>query len=265
MGIPERLVEIREKYGYTRKRLAEELKRPYATVTKYETGEREPGHTFIVEVAKKFGVTTDYILGASDSPVSTVSLSLSQEEAGHIKKYRLLDLYGKEAVDGVLDVESRRCEAARKEQMERAADALRESREQMEAGELMETEKVIRFRVPEYTIPMSAGTGQEAGQEFPQDLELTKAQPRGTSYVARVSGDSMESTYHNGDMVFVHACEEIPVGRIGVFLMDGKQWIKELGDGVLISHNPDYDPIPMRDDIRCQGLVLGVCDASYFE
>lgn len=40
---------------------------------------------------------------------------------------------------------------------------------------------------------------------------------------------------------------------------------KELGDGILISHNLEYAPIPMRDDIRCQGLVLGVCDESYFE
>ena len=66
MSIPERLVEIREKNGYTRKRLAEELGRPYATITKYESGEREPGHTYIIEIAKKFGVTTDYILGISD-------------------------------------------------------------------------------------------------------------------------------------------------------------------------------------------------------
>ena len=68
MGIPERLVEIREANGYTRKKLAEELGRPYATVTKYETGEREPGHTYIIEIAKKFGVTTDYILGIEKSP-----------------------------------------------------------------------------------------------------------------------------------------------------------------------------------------------------
>lgn len=66
--IPERLVEIREKNGYTRKRLAEELGRPYRTVTNYETGEREPGHEYIIEIAKKFGVTTDYILGTSDTP-----------------------------------------------------------------------------------------------------------------------------------------------------------------------------------------------------
>lgn len=68
MTIPERLVEIREKNGYTRKRLAEELGRPYRTVTNYETGEREPGHEYIIEIAKKFGVTTDYILGTSDTP-----------------------------------------------------------------------------------------------------------------------------------------------------------------------------------------------------
>lgn len=66
MSIPERLVEIREKNGYTRKRLAEELGRPYATITKYESGEREPGHTYIIEIAKKFGVTTDFILGISE-------------------------------------------------------------------------------------------------------------------------------------------------------------------------------------------------------
>ena len=66
VGIPERLVEIREKNGYTRKRLADELGRPYRTITKYETGEREPGHSYIVEIARKFGVSTDYILGASD-------------------------------------------------------------------------------------------------------------------------------------------------------------------------------------------------------
>lgn len=68
MGLPERLVQIREQHGYTRKKLCEELGRPYATITKYETGEREPGHSYIIEIAQKFGVTTDYILGVEKSP-----------------------------------------------------------------------------------------------------------------------------------------------------------------------------------------------------
>lgn len=67
MAIPDKLVEIREKNGYTRKRLAEELGRPYRTITKYETGEREPGHEYIIEIAKKFGVTTDYLLGLEEA------------------------------------------------------------------------------------------------------------------------------------------------------------------------------------------------------
>ena len=81
MSIPERLVEIREKNGYTRKRLADELGRPYRTITKYETGERDPGHSYIVEIAKKFGVTTDYILGASDLVEASTKNSPGATEA----------------------------------------------------------------------------------------------------------------------------------------------------------------------------------------
>lgn len=74
-------MEIREKNGYTRKRLADELGRPYRTITKYETGERDPGHSYIVEIAKKFGVTTDYILGASDLVEASTKNSPSTAEA----------------------------------------------------------------------------------------------------------------------------------------------------------------------------------------
>ena len=80
MGIPERLVEIREKNGYTRKRLAEELGRPYTTITKYETGEREAGHEYIKEIALKFGVTTDYILGIEDETKKSSALSENNAE-----------------------------------------------------------------------------------------------------------------------------------------------------------------------------------------
>ena len=112
--------------------------------------------------------------------------------------------------------------------------------------------------------PMSAGTGELAGDDQPENLRLIKEPPRGTSYVAPINGDSMEPTYHDGDKLFIHACQEIEPRQIGVFYMDGKQWVKELGDGELISHNPDYPSRPMTEDIRCQGLVLGVCDDSYF-
>ena len=253
--------EMRKQSGMSLDELCEKSGIPKGTLSKITSGvTKSPS----LDTMKTLVYAMGYTLKDLDDGIES-SDTLSKKERSHIKKYRSLDPYGKEAVDGVLDVEFRRCEADR--QADRAA-ALREQRQQMETGEMQEPEKVIRFRVPEYVSAMSAGTGEEANLEFPQDVELAKAPPRGTSYIAHVNGQSMEPTYRNGEKLFVHACEEIPVGKIGVFLMDGQQYVKELGDGVLISHNSDqetYHPLPFTEDIRCQGLVLGVCDESYFE
>ncbi len=263
MALHDRIKEARKNAGMTQTELGEKIGVAKTTIAGYEKN-REPTAAQLGEIADALGVDVTFLL--QDEMKNRHESNATLQEMEHIiKKYRLLDPYGKEAVDGVLDVEFRRCEAARKEQLEQAAEALRESREQMEAGALMDVEKVIRFSIPGYSMPMSAGTGQEAGLEYPEDYTLVKQPPRGTSYIAPVSGNSMEPTYHDGALLFIHACEGIREGQIGIFLMDGQQWVKELGAGVLISHNPGYDPIPMRDDIRCQGLVLDVCDESYFE
>lgn len=66
----------------------------------------------------------------SDTPITE---RLSTDERTHIKKYRLLDPYGKEAVDGVLDVEYRRC---RQNQAARDAALFRGGREETEAAEI---------------------------------------------------------------------------------------------------------------------------------
>ena len=97
MGIPERLVEIREKHGYTRKKLAEELGKPYATITKYETGEREAGHEYLIEIAKKFHVTTDYLLGLEnlEDPTSEQEKSptSAEAEAGELQMQEVIDAF----------------------------------------------------------------------------------------------------------------------------------------------------------------------------
>lgn len=251
--------------GYTQKEIAEKLGVSKSSITNWVKGKNSPDVELVVPICKLLNITIREFYGEPDTIQKLPSLSA--DEQAHIQKYRLLDPYGKEAVDGVLNAEFKRYEeqqAARKKNIEQASANLREQRGKMEAGELIEVETLC-FMVPWFFQPMGAGPGEMAGAEPPEDLRLTKAPPRGTSFVARVHGASMEPTYHDGDLVFVHSAEEIQAGRIGVFFMDGQQWIKELGDGVLISHNTGYPPIPMREDIRCQGLVLGVCDESYFE
>ena len=105
MKISERLVKIRERNGYTRKRLADELRRPYATITKYETGEREPGHSYIIEIAQKFGVTTDYILGIDNNLTPKTTPPVSGEAMQLAKDYDTLDQWGRRAVRSAADNE----------------------------------------------------------------------------------------------------------------------------------------------------------------
>ena len=246
--------EMRKKSGMSLDEISIKSGIPKGTLSKITAGITKAPP---LETMRKLVYSMGYTLDDLDRGLE-VSDNFSAAEKAHIKKYRLLDPYGKEAVDGVLDVESKRCEEERQKQ----AAILREQREEMEAAE----ENII-YIFPGYSTPMSAGTGQLAGEEYPENYRLVKEPPRGASYIAPVRGESMEPTYHNGDLVFVHSTEAIPVGRIGAFYMDGQQWIKELGDGVLISHNPDpkYAPRAFTEDIRCQGLVLGVCDESYLE
>lgn len=179
----------------------------------------------------------------------------SPSERAHIKKYRLLAPDWKEAVDSITDIGYRRCLSALKE---------KQRKEPTETAEELAPETVY-FTVPCYESPMSAGTGQLAGDGLAEDYRLIKAPPRGTSYIAPVCGDSMEPTFRDGDRLFIHSTVDIRPGQIGVFFMDGQQWVKELGNGVLLSHNKKYAPVHFTEDVQCQGLVLGVCDDSYFE
>lgn len=68
MSIGSRLTNLRSKKGLTRVQLAEELNIPMTTLRNYEQDSREPGHKFLIEAARYFGVTTDYILENEKAP-----------------------------------------------------------------------------------------------------------------------------------------------------------------------------------------------------
>lgn len=107
MSLPEKLKEVRKQHGYTRRQLAAELGRNYATITKYENGEREPGHTYLMEIARKFGVTTDYLLGLEELPGSGAP-ALSPEAAQLARAFDTLDEWGRKAVRSVVELELQR-------------------------------------------------------------------------------------------------------------------------------------------------------------
>jgi len=259
-----------EKYiaasGYTQKEIAEKLGVSKSSITNWIKGKNSPDANLVMPICNLLSITLAQFYGEEedfhDKKETTgkeKTTSYSDEAMKLAWDYDDLDGHGKRVVRLVADEEKDRCNEERKAQK----DALRERRVQMELSE--EIEPTVLFVVPKYDLPMSAGTGVQAGEEFPENYRLIKEPPRGTSYIAPISGNSMEPTFFNGQLVFVHATGQIPIGKVGVFFMDGQQWIKELGEGVLIPHNKIYDPIQITEDFRCQGLVLDVCDDSYFE
>ncbi len=255
MSIGSRMKERRENLGLTQIQLAEMLGVTKGAIGNYETDANSPKASILYKVFDVLKCDANYLFQDEIREHTENNASLSEME-NLVKKYRSLDPYGKEAVDSLLDVEYRRSDAEKQ-----AKDFLRKQQQGIETAEEISPEDI--YSVPIYPIPLSAGTGQNASQEYPEDFRLKKHPPRGTSYIARVSGDSMEPDYQDGDLVFVHATVDIQIGQIGAFIMDGQMWIKELGDGELISRNSKYAPRPIMDDVRCQGLVIGICDKSY--
>ena len=69
-----------------------------------------------------------------------------------------------------------------------------------------------------------------------------------------------QKPYHDGDKVFVEKCDTVDVGDVGIFVVNGDVYIKELGNNCLISHNEKYKPIHIgeNDSVYCCGRVIGI-------
>lgn len=82
----------------------------------------------------------------------------------------------------------------------------------------------------------------------------------------RVSGDSMEPGYHDGDQVLVQHCAAIRPGEIGIFTNGDAGYIKVYQRDGLHSLNPSYATIVFHegDEVRCVGKVLGIAEKELF-
>jgi transcriptional regulator with XRE-family HTH domain len=63
-----RLKEIRKAKGISQLKLAMDLNMNQNTVSRYETGEREPGINELIKIANYFNVSVDYLLERTDNP-----------------------------------------------------------------------------------------------------------------------------------------------------------------------------------------------------
>lgn len=99
----ERIKERRLKLEMSYQDLSDATQISKSTLQRYETGYIKKVPINQIEIlAKALHTTPSYLMGW-DAPASP-SLSLTQQEETHIKKYHQLDADGKEEIDDLIDV-----------------------------------------------------------------------------------------------------------------------------------------------------------------
>lgn len=116
------------------------------------------------------------------------------------------------------------------------------------------------FYIDLCSLPASAGTGVQLDEGYTEPMRIvhTKLAER-ANYAVRISGDSMEDKYYDGDIVLIETCPDIDIGEIGLFVVNDQGYIKQRGEDRLISLNPERDDVYIHegDYVSCRGRVLG--------
>lgn len=236
MAFNDRLKEARVACGLTQEQLASHIGVAKSTVTGYEKGNSEPNMLTVQKIMQVLNIDANFLW--QDEISHTTQLVITLDEKEHIKKYRALDRHGKKAIDQLLNIEYTRIVE--------------------QSLQLDEVPAPYLYTKTEYLTGLSAGTGLFVFDDIPTQVINVPEEYKEADFVIGVSGDSMQPTYYDGDKVAVKKSPCIDKGEIGVFMIDGSGYIKELGDGKLISHNKSFDDIELNENTVCIGRVLGV-------
>ncbi len=231
------LKRLREATGLKADEVGEMIGKSGKTVNAWENGRGQPDAEILIKLCNIYKV--DNLLAEfDDEDILKKQNVFSDIEQRIIKKYRALDEHGKKIVDFVLNEEYDR------------------STEQSE-GELIQTNCIV---LTMYEDAVSAGTGEflSDGRCVEVTVDETPLTER-ADFILRVSGDSMEPTYYDGDKVLVENAAELNVGEIGIFVLNGQGYIKEYHPEGLLSHNKKYGIIKINENDRCEvvGRVIG--------
>ena len=89
--------------------------------------------------------------------------------------------------------------------------------------------------------------------------------PEDYDTIAKVAGDSMEPLIEDNDLLFIKVTSQVDVNSIGIFQVNGKNFVKKLkrdydGSWYLQSLNSGYEEIHLseNDDIRTIGEVVDI-------
>ncbi|HGY9757058.1 TPA: S24 family peptidase [Streptococcus pneumoniae] len=248
--IAENITHFRKQRGITQKELAKEVGITASTMTDYIKLRSAPSFGVIQKLADYFGVKK-----------SDIDTTFKEESTNSLPDAP--DSLTQQIMDKVVQLIT-----PNKKIVLRTSEELLESQKNEEETKVNEvSENIIRlddYRQTTYrrvTGVVSAGSGSIQDDDLDMEVSFYEDEiPDDYDAIAYVVGNSMEPKIKNGDYLFIKNTQQVDYNTIGIFQVDGANYVKKLRQGYLESLNPDYEDIHLDEsnDIRTIGKVVSV-------
>ena len=243
-----KIKEYRLQRGLTQKELAVLVDMGDTTIANYEKGFRTPKKNTLFKISSALSVTIDDLfppIHKADTPTASP------------------DLLTQQITDKVVQLTP-----DNKKIVLRTSEELLKKQKNEEETKINEvSEKIIRlddYRQTTYrrvTGVVSAGSGSMQDDDLDMEVSFYEDEiPDDYDAIAYVVGNSMEPKIKNGDYLFIKNTPQVDYNTIGIFQVDGANYVKKLRQGYLESLNPDYEDIHLDEsnDIRTIGEVVSI-------
>lgn len=222
----DRLEELLETRHISKTELAQKMGIKKQTLNGYLNKTRIPKAEVLIELSKILNVSIDFLLTGSDRSTQNVYRP-TNEESTILTMYRKLSPESQTKVKGYLEISCFDCNFP---------------------SHLADSATMYSFSPKGTHIPIlghvAAGAPIEA---IENELAIIETNLPNVQYALYASGDSMEPTIHDGDIIYIHTTPEIENGEIGVFKIDDEVTCKiyhKYSDRIeLRSINPEYSPL----------------------
>lgn len=239
--IGNKIRELRKKHSLTLDELANNLNNRYpdtmnfnkGKISKWENDKEEPRLSSVKILADYFDVPLDYFNG---------------------NEVEILPIYNK-------------LEKPRQEKILSYAKDQLEEQENSNIISMFDKSQEDEDYITDYVEGLVAaghGTFQEDNLRMEVKLRASDV-PESYDTIAKVAGDSMEPLIEDNDLLFIKVTSQIDVNSIGIFQVNGKNFVKKLkrdydGRWYLQSLNSGYEEIHLteNDDIRTIGEVVDI-------
>lgn len=230
--------EEAKKKGMSMSELARRVGIAKSTMSRYFNKTREFPLNKADDFARIFNITPEFLLGI-------------QKE--NKEKPEILTIYNQ-------------LEEPRQEKVLDFANAQLDEQESSKVASIFEKVSNEDYIIDYVEGLVAAGHGTFQEDNLHMEVRLRSEDvPEEYDTIAKVAGDSMEPLIEDNDLLFIRVASQIDVNSIGIFQVNGKNFVKKLkrdydGSWYLQSLNSGYEEIYLteNDDIRTIGEVVDI-------